>query len=581
MEIKNKLSISVITLGILIVLGLSMGMLYSSNWININPQNPSQVTNVEGNMFWNASSQQVNIYNNNNSLIGLDGEQSCDYLVYTNGTDYFAKNCKTGIIVASNNTDAAPVFNYVINSTFINKGVVIFIKSGTYKTYSIIYLQNNVIIKGSLNRPVIKSMTHLTSITNNGGPFAKLGTIDSVDKSNISLINLIIDANNQSRRPIFIGADHSSHISNIYINNLQTENSFGNYIWGGFALVAYQGASITNVTLSNLDIKKVVSSDDDNVIFARVNNLIVKDSTFSNLGLDIYFYGVNNTIITHNHFYNDNFINIRGRNINIQNNFIFNARVGLYPFINDNNTDIYDLEDVSIYHNFFRQSNIQIYSRTATNLNISLYPKDINIVQNIFTSPYSTVPIVIINGTKILIQSNILNNISYTGMMFLNVNSSQITQNIISANNTITNQIGILLKTNSMRDIIAMNQIEGTIPTGISISGTSDTTVIFNKLQTLTVPINELSNTNDVFKYNTGFKTENSGTASIVDGGTIAHGLAGTPTSYSVISTNASCYATIPSVSSTDLTVAVKTFAGGSCNGTGTNLVSWQAEYNP
>lgn len=72
---------------------------------------------------------------------------------------------------------------------------------------------------------------------------------------------------------------------------------------------------------------------------------------------------------------------------------------------------------------------------------------------------------------------------------------------------------------------------------------------------------------------NIGYVNENEGVTSVADGGTIAHGLATTPTRYGAVTTTSGEFVSITAVSSTTLTVAIKTHAGAA--GTTQNIAWW------
>jgi hypothetical protein len=79
----------------------------------------------------------------------------------------------------------------------------------------------------------------------------------------------------------------------------------------------------------------------------------------------------------------------------------------------------------------------------------------------------------------------------------------------------------------------------------------------------------------NVIESNVGFKTAASGSNSVADGGTIAHGLPYTPTTATVSGTVAGEIVTVTSIGSTNITVAIKTGAGAA--GT-TQTVHWASK---
>lgn len=85
--------------------------------------------------------------------------------------------------------------------------------------------------------------------------------------------------------------------------------------------------------------------------------------------------------------------------------------------------------------------------------------------------------------------------------------------------------------------------------------------------------IDNSGGTSTVIKRNIGYVTENSGVTSVADGGTIAHGLAATPTKYGATPSTASEFVSITAASSTTLTVAIKKHDNSA--GTTQNIAWW------
>jgi len=74
------------------------------------------------------------------------------YIVFTDGSRYYAKNGETGQIEISD-VDSPTVINYAIRQTGQKGGGVVFVRRGIYRTtdYYNKYLildQNNVMVKG-------------------------------------------------------------------------------------------------------------------------------------------------------------------------------------------------------------------------------------------------------------------------------------------------------------------------------------------------------------------------------------------------------------------------------------------------
>lgn len=99
--------------------------------------------------------------------------------------------------------------------------------------------------------------------------------------------------------------------------------------------------------------------------------------------------------------------------------------------------------------------------------------------------------------------------------------------------------------------------------------------VEYNQITTLTMsPMTTRSNWR--IDINDAIRRFAYGVANIGDGGTIAHGLSSTPTFFQACATQSGEFSSVTSVSSTNLTVAIKTHAGAA--GT-TQNIHWQAGY--
>ena len=163
---------------------------------------------------------------------------------------------------------------------------------------------------------------------------------------------------------------------------------------------------------------------------------------------------------------------------------------------------------------------------------------------------------------KTIIQSNIIARNGKAGtdnqaVMASYLNEAVILNNIIYDNQTTPTQVG-----------------------GIYVTGGGNRVQIKNNdIGNTTYPVYVSGITYAVINGNQGYVTENNGTASVANGGTIAHGLAGTPTSYSVTATVAKHIAVVTAVNGTNLTIGLHDDMGNPI--TTAENVSWHAEYRP
>jgi parallel beta-helix repeat protein len=186
---------------------------------------------------------------------------------------------------------------------------------------------------------------------------------------------------------------------------------------------------------------------------------------------------------------------------------------------------------------------------------------------------------ILINGSYCTVQNNYILDCSQTttntrdGIIIDgNNNSTEVSGNVIISQTTTAKKMRYAINVRTSKSYntrIFNNRIEGTFGTGnINNAGT-----------------------NTQFKFNYGFVTENCGTATgKLDGGTIAHGLAGKPTSVRLTCLNAT-YGTPAllvnvywnQVSSTTTNIVVNVYwANGTAISSGAGVaISWSAEYKP
>ena len=221
-------------------------MEYATNWINLKPENPSAIVPGEGRMFWNSSSQQVNVYDANLDLMGLDGRLMCDYLVYTNGTHYFAKNCSSGI--EKSGTDAYTIIQYSVDKVSEKGGGIVFIKAGDYvlsSPVSICAKNNTKIIGSGIDKTIIKNAGFVQNCV--------------IDTRNVYIGYMTINVNNNSYNAInMVRSCWDCIIDNVKV--LNTSDKFlihGNFCGGLIKDVTAIDAGLTvgvdNVVVNNLE----------------------------------------------------------------------------------------------------------------------------------------------------------------------------------------------------------------------------------------------------------------------------------------------------------------------------------------
>jgi len=100
--------------------------------------------------------------------------------------------------------------------------------------------------------------------------------------------------------------------------------------------------------------------------------------------------------------------------------------------------------------------------------------------------------------------------------------------------------------------------------TSIALNSASSirATIVGNRFRSVGAPSFGTTDADTRIAHNFGYKTENGGTASVADTGTITHGIAATPTQYLVTPTKADRIAAVTAASSTTITVSLTDAAG-------------------
>lgn len=185
-------------------------------------------------------------------------------------------------------------------------------------------------------------------------------------------------------------------------------------------------------------------------------------------------------------------------------------------------------------------------------------------------------------GTNIKMVTVIGNTISNCdrGMWVEHVDRCVISGNVIDDCQG-SNKQSILLTTSGTSNNITItnNIIDATGATAFRFSGgtTNNLTLANNNITAASTYINGTITASMKIYNNRGYVTENGGTASVADGGTIAHGLSNTPTKFFVTPNVAGRFASVTSVSASNLTIALKDSTGAAV--AVAENVTWYAEF--
>jgi len=182
------------------------------------------------------------------------------------------------------------------------------------------------------------------------------------------------------------------------------------------------------------------------------------------------------------------------------------------------------------------------------------------------------------NIKNVTIVGNVISNCD-RAMWIDEVDRCTVSSNILADAAGSNKQLLILATTGTSTDVkIVENTFYNTTNRGISFSvGTITNVDIYsNTFTTVTTPIGGSLPASARVRNNRGYATENGGTASVADAGTISHGLSATPTKYHITPTVAGRFVSVTAVSSSTLTIALKDSSGAAVS-IAENVV-WYAE---
>jgi hypothetical protein len=165
-------------------------------------------------------------------------------------------------------------------------------------------------------------------------------------------------------------------------------------------------------------------------------------------------------------------------------------------------------------------------------------------------------------GTNIKMASVMGNTITNCdrGMWVEHIDRCVISGNVIDSLAGANKQAILLSTSGAMSNTnITDNIIDATGGTAFRVSGgtTTNITIANNNITAASTYINGTITSGGKIYNNRGYITENGGTASVANAGTISHGLSTTPTKYSLTPTVSGRVAAVTAVSSTTLTIAL------------------------
>jgi len=223
----------------------------------------------------------------------LDFKSEASYIVFTDGSKYYAKNGSTGVIEYSD-ADASKVIQYTIDRAGERGGGKVFIKAGLYKLSNTITIsKNNIVVEG-------EGAVTVLQISMSSAPF-KAFIINNV--SNIVIRHLAVDGN-KANLP-WTGNRVDYHAIDFYgCNNVVIEGVVVRNCKAG-ACIGFN--SCTNVFVSHSVFMDGGESDKlcDGIYNQNSQRVVVESNIFINLtDTGVANDNCRRVIVRGNHFYN-------------------------------------------------------------------------------------------------------------------------------------------------------------------------------------------------------------------------------------------------------------------------------------
>ncbi len=482
-------------------------------------QDPFTISNATGSTLLKIDANSTITINdesgNPSTVMGpRSGVEAASYIIFTDGTNVYAKNGTTGKIQFSG--DATTVIQSVLNAT----GNILFLE-GTFNL-SKITIKSNTTIRGLGDKTILilKNNSNNRFITNN----APIGR-----DQNIVLRDMYIDGNKDGQLSIGAG-DQFGNAGSIHFENVSNIEVSGIHIVNAWAT----GVELINVNNFRVFNNLVENSADDGI---GINYISMNGTVYGNI---IKYAGVGKSYGTPN-------------GIELQDgatNNVVSTNVIIGSISNgieiSNHTGGPATTDNIISGNTFLDNNYSIYIGINNNNNLI-------IGNNVKKSKYY--------GISVASKDNLIsgNLISDNGAA---LSWGRMGIAMYGGNNTIIdNKIGNYETANQQY--------------GIYIYAGVNNNIIKNNIFTKNTISSIYNITTSTIKTNEGYITENKNSTSITNGGTIAHGLVTTPTSWFVFPQTVNITASA-TANSTHLNVNLIYINGTSV--TSPINVTWQAE---
>jgi len=524
------------------------------------------------------------------------------YVVWTDGTIYYADAQDTGLSSYSN-TDAVLVIQSAIDAVYNNGGGKIFLKKGVYQCNNSITNKPNVSLIGEgINRTIIQGTS-----TWGGGPLI------NNQGSNTEVKDITFDGNN------VVDTVYQQNTSASFpdiVNVLIKRCEFKNQVNGTWLFSVWDGYSnnwrVKNVWVEDCYFHDALSGGDI-AAFSWVDGIFFYDNYVDTYTQAFNFYIVRDAVIRDNTFLNsqqDTSVSIHGQNIRFTDNTMDSYPVRVRPssewgvpgknIVLRGNTilnsatqgidvDAYgnDLEEIQVIDNYVDSATsyaIQVVSNSTTTYNIT----NSKISGNRLINSLTGIAIQYLVDSEVM-DNHVAMNQRY-GISFYDSHYNKVFSNTIKNNSqeAAGSYNGLRLVGGSDYLKVFGNHVYDDQTTHTQGYGVyfynSDYHKIFDNY--FTGNVNGALNShpaNTIVKDNRGYTTENSGTATFSGDAattsfTIAHGLAETPTFYSVEEASADAGAAEIDYITVDATNITVYFKSAPASGTDNVVLSWRAE---
>jgi hypothetical protein len=413
--------------------------------------------------------------------------EPASYIVFTDGSKYYAKNGSTGMIEFTD-TDFVNLMDSVMNALPAQGGKV-FIKAGTYKVTRSV---NSLILINSRSNVVIEG--------EGPGTFIDLGGLVGMGiyirySTNVVIANLRIEKGNPENIRLY-GS------SNVLIDG----------VWSGYAMV---------------------KNDGDGIDIDDSENIVIRGCfTYYNDARGIHpSGGAKKVVIQGCVSFNDMVQGGGGaidalsasENVVIDGCIVINSGGGGFSLESNNN-----VLSNSIVVN---ATSGAIYVSGSNNRVVGCVAKDISIVgsDNIIESNTVNYIAVYGSGTQV-IGNRVIGGVTSCGI-YVKARALILGNRILGF--TGSAQRGILLSSGSDNSLVMFNEVRNNTRGIEVVSGVSNVAILYNDVRD-NIYANILdAGTGTIKRGNIGYPTENSGVATISAGSTrvtVSHGLASTPT---------------------------------------------------